>query len=149
MSRSAGSIRSCATTSSRGSLSCRATTGRAPSSSRRTTSTRAAGPPAPGARLLAPESADALGGRFRRIEVVGDIVAARVPAATPEGWLEIRRPAENVLQLLHSAYSGGATESGLAAMFPSSGVSARALSLREIFLVLARQQQTGAGREAA
>jgi ABC-2 type transport system ATP-binding protein len=102
-----------------------------------------------GGRLLVHESADALRGRFRRIEVVGDNVAARVPAATPEGWLEIRRPAENVLQLLHSAYSGGATESGLAAMFPSSGVSARALSLREIFLVLARQQQTGAGREAA
>ena len=102
-----------------------------------------------GGRLLVHESADALRGRFRKIEIVGDKVSAQVPPTTPDGWLEIRRPAENVLQFVHSAYSVGATESGLAPMFPSSGVSVRALSLREIFLVLARQQQTANGREAA
>jgi ABC-2 type transport system ATP-binding protein len=102
-----------------------------------------------GGRLLVHESADALRGRFRRIEIVGAGVAAHAPARSPQGWLETRRPSENVLQFAHCAYSPGATESELAAAFPSASVSARAMPLREIFLVLARQQQAGAGKGAA
>lgn len=102
-----------------------------------------------GGRLLVRESADALRGRFRRIEIVGDRLKAQVPANTSQGWLEAKRPADNVMQFAHSAFTAGATEAELAAVFPSSSVSIRAMSLREIFLVLARQQQTGEGRAAA
>jgi ABC-2 type transport system ATP-binding protein len=102
-----------------------------------------------GGRLLVRESADALRGRFRRIEIVGSGLAARTPAAGTQAWLETKRPAENVLQFAHSGFAAGATEAELAAAFPSASVTARAMSLREIFLVLARQQQAGAGRVAA
>ncbi len=102
-----------------------------------------------GGRLLVRESADALRARFRRVEIVGGGLAARAPAGEPRAWLETKRPAENVLQFAHSGFAAGATEAELAAAFPSASVTARAMSLREIFLVLARQQQAGAGREAA
>jgi ABC-2 type transport system ATP-binding protein len=102
-----------------------------------------------GGRLLVREPADVLRGRFRRVEVVGGGLAGQVPAKAPGDWLEARRPAENVLQFAHCAFKDGGTQAELAAMFPSSSVSARTMSLREIFLVLARQQQAGAGKEAA
>jgi ABC-2 type transport system ATP-binding protein len=100
-------------------------------------------------RLLVHEPADALRGRFRRIEIVGNKVAAQVPASIPNGWLEVRRPSDNVLQFVHSAFSQAATEAELIAAFPTSSLAVRAMTLREIFLVLARQQQAGAGRAAA
>ncbi len=102
-----------------------------------------------GGRLLVRESADALRGRFRRIEIVGSGLAAQAPTAHPSAWLETRRPAENVLQFAHSGFAQGATEAELAAAFPSASVTTRAMTLREIFLVMARQQQAGAGKEAA
>jgi ABC-2 type transport system ATP-binding protein len=102
-----------------------------------------------GGKLLVRESADALRGRFRKIEIVGNALAAQVPQKFPQSWLEIKRPAENVLQFAHSGFTAEATEAELAAAFPSASVSARAMSLREIFLVLARQQQAGDGKEAA
>jgi ABC-2 type transport system ATP-binding protein len=97
-----------------------------------------------GGRLLIQEPADALRGRFRRIEVVGEGVAA--PAA---GFLEIRQPAANVVQFVHTAFAPGATEPELAAQFPNASVTQRGMSLREIFLVLARQQRGVARKEAA
>jgi ABC-2 type transport system ATP-binding protein len=102
-----------------------------------------------GGRLLVHESADALRGRFRKIEIVGNKVAAQVPSNIPNAWLEVKRPSENVLQLTHGAFAPTATESELAAAFASASVSVRPMTLREIFLVLARQQQAGAGRAAA
>jgi ABC-2 type transport system ATP-binding protein len=98
-----------------------------------------------GGRLLVHESADSMRGRFRTVEVVGRAVAP--PAAVPGGWLEVMQPSENVLQLVHGAFSP-ATESELTRMFPGSTVSIHAMTLSEIFLVLARQHR-GAGRKEA
>ncbi len=99
-----------------------------------------------GGRLLVHESADSMRGRFRTVEIVGSRVAA--PAARPAGWLEVRQPSENVLQLVHGAFSP-ATESELGGMFPGATVSLQAMTLSEIFLVLARQHRGDGGKEAA
>ena len=61
----------------------------------------------------------------------------------------MRQPAANVLQFVHTAFAAGTTERELAAQFPTANVSLRALSLREIFLVLARQQRDESKQEAA
>jgi ABC-2 type transport system ATP-binding protein len=99
-------------------------------------------------RLLTHESADALRARFRRVEVVGDGLATHA-AAPPPAWRDVRQPAPNVLQFFHTAFAVGTTERELAAQFPAANVALRALSLREIFLVLARHQRGEIKQEAA
>jgi ABC-2 type transport system ATP-binding protein len=100
-------------------------------------------------RLLIHESADLLRDRIRRVEVVGKGVAALALEAAPKEWMEVKRPAENVLQFVHDAFARDTTESKLLAMFPGASVTARTMSLREIFLVIARKQRIEKGREAA
>ena len=100
------------------------------------------------AKLVLAESADALRARFRQIEITGGghlIVAAGTPVAT---WLAWRQPSPNVVQFTDTAFQSGQTEAALAARFPGAHVSARPMSLRQIFLVLAREQR-GAGKEEA
>ncbi len=99
-------------------------------------------------RMLVHESADGLRARFRRVEILGDDLAGPV-GAPPPAWSEIRQPAPNVLQFVHSAFAAATTAGELAARFPRAEVTFRAMSLREIFLVLARQQRTTANQEAA
>jgi ABC-2 type transport system ATP-binding protein len=100
-------------------------------------------------RLLVHESADALRGRFRTIEIVGPGLAGLAPVRTPAVWLEVGRPAENVLRFVHNAFSAGSTEAELGTSYPGCSIAARTMSLREIFLVLARRHQTGGAKEAA
>ncbi|HEY5227479.1 MAG TPA: ABC transporter ATP-binding protein [Opitutaceae bacterium] len=92
-----------------------------------------------GGRLLVRESADELRARFRRVEIVGSSLPS--PASFPTAWSEVQRPGENVLQFVHTAFTAATTERELEAAFPSAQVSTRALSLREIFLVLARLER--------
>ena len=99
-----------------------------------------------GGRLLVHESADSLRGRFRTVEVVGSAIAP--PAGRPAGWLEVKQPSGNVIQLVHGAFSPAA-QSELTALFPGSTVSVHAMTLSEIFLVLARGHRDSAGKEAA
>ena len=99
-----------------------------------------------GGRLLVHESADSLRGRFRTVEIVGSTIAP--PGVRPDGWLEVKQPSENVIQLVHGAYSP-ASESEMGAMFPGATVAVRAMTLSEIFLVLARGHRDGAGKGAA
>jgi ABC-2 type transport system ATP-binding protein len=98
-----------------------------------------------GGRLLIHESADALRARFRRVEIVG----TALEGMGQDGWLEVQRPAGNVLRFVHSAFEGPESEGQLAARFPGASVACRSMSLREIFLVLARQQRSPATQEAA
>jgi ABC-2 type transport system ATP-binding protein len=99
-------------------------------------------------RLLVHEPADALRGRFRTVEIVGPGLAGPSPGGPPAAWLEVGRPAENVMRLVHGAFTP-ASEAELGASFPGCRVTARAMSLREIFLVLARRHQTASVEEAA
>jgi len=101
-----------------------------------------------GGRLLVHETADALRARFRSVEVVGTGLAGRARADEP-GWLEVSRPAESVLRFVHAAYDPRSTDPALAASFPGCSVSVRGMTLREIFLVLARGERPRGEREAA
>ena len=96
--------------------------------------------------LLVREPADEIRARFRRIEIVGPSIV--LPAVIPPAWVAVQKPGENVLQLVHTEYKAATTTQELEAVFPSAQISARALSLREIFLVLARLERSP-GKEAA
>lgn len=97
--------------------------------------------------LLLNEPADALRARFRRVELVGDGVAARAAAEAGTDWLALETPSANTARFVHRAFAADRTPAALAAQFPGAHFECRPLTLREIFLVLARQ--TRATSEAA
>jgi ABC-2 type transport system ATP-binding protein len=90
-------------------------------------------------RLVTAEPMAQLQGRFRRIEIVGPDAASRLPHLPPATWRQVDRPAPNVLHLVHDAYAEGPTERELHAIFNGAAVSARPMSLREIFLAHVRR----------
>lgn len=90
-------------------------------------------------RLIAAEPMAHLQGRFRQVEVVGPSAAGRVPKPPPAAWRRVARPADNVVQFVHDAYAAGETERELQAQFPGTSVTARPMSLREIFLAHIRR----------
>ena len=100
-----------------------------------------------GGRLLVHEPADALRGRFRTVEIVGN-QALTVPSPIPPGWAEIKQPAPNVLQLVCTSFDASLGASEIQARFPGSGVAVQAMTLGEIFLVLARAHRGSDGRGA-
>jgi ABC-2 type transport system ATP-binding protein len=93
-------------------------------------------------RLRLHETTEALQGRYRRLEVtLGDGEAQL--ATPPASWQEIERSGR-VVRFIESRYERGATEQACRERFADAAVTARAMSLREIFISLAR-----AGRAAA
>jgi ABC-2 type transport system ATP-binding protein len=98
-------------------------------------------------RLLVHESADALRGRFRTVEVVGT-QAVSSPSPVPAGWTEVKQPAENVIQFVCNSFDPAEGDGGIRARFPGSGVTVHAMTLAEIFLVLARTHRES-GRAAS
>ena len=88
-------------------------------------------------RLRLSETTDALQARFRQLEVTLDDSSADV-ANLPRTWLQFER-AGNLIRFVVMDYSRDTTEPACRARFPSASVIARPMSLREIFLVLARQ----------
>jgi ABC-2 type transport system ATP-binding protein len=83
------------------------------------------------------ESAASLQARFRRLEgVVAN--GARLPASPPKSWL-IPEINEHSVRVVESEYRPGLSETSLAeAISGTEGISASEMSLREIFLALAR-----------
>lgn len=92
-----------------------------------------------GGRLKLSEPTETLQGRFRRVEVTGG--AEKLEVA--DGWLEWER-AGTLTKFVETNYAGEATEDGWRLRFGDATVVATAMSLREIFLTLARS-----GRSAA
>lgn len=87
-------------------------------------------------RLRLSETTEALQTRFRQVEVtLGD--ASPNLAATPPTWLEVQRSG-SLVRFVDTAYDRAKTEQACRERFPDAAVVARSLSLREIFLVLAR-----------
>jgi ABC-2 type transport system ATP-binding protein len=82
------------------------------------------------------ESTDSLLARFRRVDVALDEAAA-APAETPPSWLAIEA-AGRVLRFVESAFDAGSIER-LQARFPGARVDTAPLSLREIFIAIARK----------
>jgi ABC-2 type transport system ATP-binding protein len=94
-------------------------------------------------RLRLSESAESLQGRFRRVEVTN---AAAGVVAEP-GWLEWER-AGGLTRFIESRYAGEATERAWRERFADATVVGQPMTLREIFMALARAARTEA-REAS
>ncbi len=92
-----------------------------------------------GGRLKLNEPTEALQGRFRRVEVTG----APESAGAVDGWLEWER-AGTLTKFIATNYAGEATEDGWRLRFGEATVVAQPMSLREIFLTLARSGRAGA-----
>lgn len=89
-------------------------------------------------RLRLCEPTETLQGRFRRVEVTG----APESATVVDGWLEWER-AGALTKFIATNYAGEATEEGWRLRFGDATVTATAMSLREIFLTLARSGRSG------
>lgn len=86
-------------------------------------------------RLRLAEATDSLLGRFRRIEV--DSEAAWPAGSLPASWLGWQSGAGRT-SFIESAYQPETTGAYCRKFFPLGGVQARPLTLREIFITLAR-----------
>jgi ABC-2 type transport system ATP-binding protein len=89
-------------------------------------------------RLVLSERFADLHGRFRRIDVTTD--AWPEEAAAPGEWLSVEQSGR-VVHLVDSHYVAGETERRIATLAPGAGVDVQAMTLREIFIALARQQR--------
>jgi ABC-2 type transport system ATP-binding protein len=87
-------------------------------------------------RLKVAEAAESLLGRFRRVEVDLRDGAARLEGL-PATWLELQR-AGNRVSFIETQYAAGGTEGACGERFPGGAITAQPLTLREIFVVLAR-----------
>jgi ABC-2 type transport system ATP-binding protein len=87
--------------------------------------------------LVASEPLTALQARFRRVDVTlpeGGGAGATVADARWMGTTTAGR----VVRFVHPAYAGGDSEADIAARFPGAHVDAQPMTLREIFVALAR-----------
>jgi ABC-2 type transport system ATP-binding protein len=100
-----------------------------------------------GGKLRVNESTDELLARYRRVEVTLGDAGAKLDA-TPATWLEVER-AGNLVRFVENRYDATATERACRERFADATVSARAMSLREIFLVLAREGRGGVAQKGA
>jgi len=90
-----------------------------------------------GGRLQLAESAASLQARFRRIECVVS-ETTRLPATMPRSWL-VPEMAGHSIRAVESQYQPEASEALIRSVFPdASQISANPMSLRDIFLALAR-----------
>lgn len=95
-------------------------------------------------RLRCAETTDALLARFRRIEVA---VPEEAPdrGAAPSDWLELERQGGRA-RFVAEGYERGATERACRERWPEAAVTAHPMTLREIFVALARAgRRTGKG----
>ena len=89
-------------------------------------------------RLHLSEETESLQKRFRQIEFTANSETTRPPAVMPATWLVPEVAGQNV-RFVESGYRPGETEAELRQLYPNAGpVTVSALSLREIFLTLAR-----------
>lgn len=98
-------------------------------------------------RLRLTEPTESLQGRFRRVVVTG-AVSPGVQAGRPE-WLEWEA-AGALTRFVETAYAGEATERAWRERFGGASVTALPMTLREIFMVLARAgRSVPSAREAS
>ena len=88
-------------------------------------------------RLRFSETTESLLGRFRRVEVTvpGPEAAAGAP---PAGWLELEQKG-GLVRFIAPRYEREQTERACQERFPGSAVTAHPMTLREIFVTLARE----------
>ena len=95
-----------------------------------------------GGRLQFSQTSDELLGRFRRVELTGAITGAAAP-----GWLEWNQ-AGALTTFVDPAYMGDVSERGWRERFIGASVASSPMTLREIYLALARAERS-AKKEAA
>lgn len=87
-------------------------------------------------RLKFAEATDALLSCFRRVEVTTASPLMNV-SAMPASWLEVEENG-SVVRFVETRFDRGTTEQACREHFPEAAVQARPMSLREIFVILAR-----------
>ena len=87
-------------------------------------------------RLRFSETTDSLLGRFRRMEVSVEGTVQFAP--TPVGWLELEQKG-GLVRFIATSYERGAMERMCRERFPEGAVVAHPMTLREIFVTLARE----------
>ena len=87
-------------------------------------------------RLRLTETTEALLGRFRRVEVTLQGGPAQL-TALPASWLEWERTGD-LVRFVETHYMRNTTERDCREHFPEAAVTARPMTLREIFITLAR-----------
>jgi ABC-2 type transport system ATP-binding protein len=95
-------------------------------------------------RLRLSETTETLQRRFRRVELTG----APASASSVPGWLEWER-AGALTRFIETNYAGDTTERVWRERFGDATVKAQPMTLREIFMVLARAHRTGATEASA
>ena len=88
-------------------------------------------------RIVVCEPLTTLQGRFRRVDVTvadGDVAAH---AGTEPGWLGMTS-AGRVVRFTDTSYAGQASDDRIASRFPGARVEVQPMTLREIFVALAR-----------
>ena len=94
-------------------------------------------------RLKLNESTEGLQARFRRVEVTGATNGPDSAAAQTAGWLEWEQ-AGALSKFVETRYAGEATERAWRERFGTERVVTQPMSLREIFLTLARARRAEA-----
>jgi len=90
--------------------------------------------------LVFSEEMSTLTDRFREINITQS-GPALLPAAMPREWLLVEA-SDSVIRLVHSAYTGDATERDLRQHFPTArNFDAQPMSLRAIFLAMAKSRR--------
>ncbi len=95
-------------------------------------------------RLRLNETTEALQGRFRRVEVTG----APAELAPIPDWLDWSR-AGALTRFVDTRYAGEASERGWRERFGNAPITAQPMSLREIFMALARANRAEAREKSA
>jgi ABC-2 type transport system ATP-binding protein len=96
-----------------------------------------------GGRIVLTESLAALQQRFRRVEVT---TADAAPAiAAPPSWIGVAR-AGRITRFVETAYSEPASVAAIETRVPGGRVEVRPMTLREIFVALARHTRGAQGR---
>jgi ABC-2 type transport system ATP-binding protein len=90
-------------------------------------------------RLSFSETTEALLGRFRRMEVTLSGPARLDPA--PAGWMELEQKGD-LVRFIEPRYEPTATDRACRERFPDAAVTAHPMTLREIFVSLARAKRT-------
>ena len=89
-------------------------------------------------KLHLSEASESLQRRFRQVEFVVPEIQGRLPSTLPKSWL-VPEAAGHTIRFVASEYVSGEVESKINELFPgASPPTVRAMSLREIFLALAR-----------
>jgi len=100
-----------------------------------------------GGRLILQESTDALLARFRRVEVQCEVGAAVANSPLPTWWEWAREGAR--VRFVDCAFDAARTEAACRERFPAAEVRALPMTLREIFISLARARRRSAKGAAA